>query len=124
MRVQRGVQFRALPRYCGGGMKTPSSRTLDKLRADGWRVAVVERWNSHARVRHDLFGFVDVLAIRGDETLAVQATSASNVAARVRKITADCGDALADVRKAGWRVLVHGWAKRKGRWQCREVDVS
>lgn len=101
---------------------SPTSLTLRDLRADGYTAEVVERWNPHARVRHDLFGIVDVLAIRGAETLAVQATSSSNVAARVRKI-ADAPTITA-IREAGWRFEVWGWAKRGTRWECRKVDVS
>ena len=102
---------------------SPTSRTLKALRGEGWRAAVVERWNPHAKIRHDLFGVVDVLALRGTETLAVQATSSSNVSARVTKI-AD-SDATADIREAGWRFEVWGWRKNsKGRWVCRRVDVS
>jgi hypothetical protein len=102
---------------------TPAARTLAKLRGDGYRCAVVERWNPHARIRQDLFGCIDILAVRDGETLGVQTTSGSNVAARVRKL-ADA-DALADMRRAGWRVEVHGWRKgSNGRWQCRIVDVA
>jgi hypothetical protein len=102
---------------------TPAARTLAALKADGYRCAVVERWNPHARIRQDLFGCIDILAIRDGETLAVQTTSASHVSHRVRKI-AD-SEAIADIRRAGWRVEVHGWRKgSNGRWQCRTVDVS
>ena len=102
---------------------TPTQRTLAELRKRGYRAAVVERWNSHARIRQDLFGVVDVLGVGNGETIAVQTTSGSNVAARVNKIAA-C-DALADMRDAGWRIIVHGWRKNaKGRYVLREVDVS
>ncbi|HEX7325184.1 MAG TPA: hypothetical protein VF292_07505 [Rhodanobacteraceae bacterium] len=63
---------------------TPTARTLAALRVEGWTAEVVERWNPHARVRHDLFNVADILAVRGAETLAVQVTSGSNVPARVR----------------------------------------
>ncbi len=103
---------------------SPTQLTLRHLRAEGWPlVEVVEHWNPHARIRQDLFGFVDVVAVRRDETLAVQTTSAANVSARVRKI----GDHpnVDAVREAGWSIHVHGWAKKKGRWTlAREVDVS
>lgn len=103
---------------------SPTARTLGALRADGWTVAVVEKWNPHARIRQDLYGFIDVLALRGDETLAVQVTSADHVAERVRKI----GDAehVAAVREAGWRIEVHGWRydSKARRWVCRVVDCS
>lgn len=101
---------------------SPTALTLRDLRRDGWTAEVVERWNPHARVRHDLFGFVDVLALRGDVTLGVQATSASNVSSRVRKI-AD-SDLVAAVRAAGWQLEVWGWEKKGRRWECRKVDVS
>lgn len=102
---------------------TPTQRTLKLLRDEGYLAAVVERWNAHARVRQDLFGVVDVIGIREGETLAVQATSASNVSARVRKI-AD-SEATPVIRAAGWRFVVHGWRKAaNGRWTCRVEDVS
>ena len=102
---------------------TPTQRTLKKLRDDGYLAAVVERWNAHAGIRQDLFGVVDVIGIRDGETLAVQSTSGSNVAARVKKI-ADA-EATPTIRAAGWRFEVHGWRKgANGRWQCRVEDVS
>ena len=102
---------------------TPTARSLVKLKAEGWRVAVVERWNPHARIRQDLFGVVDILAIREGETLAIQATSGSNVSARIKKI-ADAA-ATADILAAGWRFEVHGWRKASnGRWQCRVEALS
>lgn len=108
---------------------TPTQRTLAALRADGYTAAVVERWNPHARIRQDLFGIVDILAVRGAETLAVQTTAGSGVSARVRKLTSS--DALPLLRMAGWRIEVHGWRKvkvrrggRVARWQCRIVNMG
>jgi carbonic anhydrase len=103
---------------------SPTQLTMRHLRADGWSlVQVVEHWNPHAGIRQDLFGFVDVLAVRRGETLAVQTTSAANVSARVRKIAEH--ENVAAVREAGWAIRVHGWKKVAGRWQlARDVDVS
>jgi hypothetical protein len=64
---------------------------------------------------------IDVLAV-GDDIVAVQATSGGNVSKRVAKLTDS--PALPVLRKAGIRVLVHGWRKLKGRWTLREVDLS
>lgn len=105
--------------------KSPTQLTLERLRADGWPlVEVTEKWNPHARIRQDLFGFVDVLAVGlNGETLAVQATSATNVSTRVRKIAEHPN--VGAVREAGWRIVVWGWAKKSGRWTlAREVDCS
>jgi hypothetical protein len=101
---------------------TPTQRTLAMLRTDGWTCEVVEKWNPAVKRRHDLFGIFDVLAIRDGETMGVQVTSYSNVAARIRKIAES--EHIAAIRKAGWRVCVHGWHKPKNRWICREVDIS
>ena len=108
---------------------TPTARTLATLRADGWTAEVVERWNPHARVRHDLFNVADILAVRGRKTLAVQVTAGSGVSARVAKLRASA--ALPLLTAAGWRVEVHGWrrvkVKRGGkaiRWACRVVDMA
>jgi hypothetical protein len=102
---------------------SPTQLTLRHLREQGYTAEVVERWNPHARIRQDLFGVVDVLALRGEETLAVQTTSAGNVSARVRKIAES--EHISAMREAGWRFHVHGWAKVAGKWTLkREVDVS
>jgi hypothetical protein len=105
-------------------VSSPTRRSLEHLRKSGADlVAVVERWNPHAKIRQDLFGCVDVLAIHGETTIAVQATSGSNVASRVTKLTES--PALPVMRAAGWRILVHGWRKAaNGRWVLREVDCS
>ena len=104
-------------------MSSPTQRTLAEMRKRGYPlVAVTERWNPHARVRQDLYGIVDVLAV-GADIVAIQTTSGSNVSARVAKIIES--DALPVLRKAGIRVLVHGWRKNSaGRWVLQEVDVS
>jgi hypothetical protein len=101
---------------------TPTQLTLRKLRADGWLAEVVERWVPGANVRKDLFGFVDILALRDGETLAVQATSYTNISARVNKIASL--DAVADVRRANWSIWVIGWRKVNNRWVEKIVDCS
>lgn len=83
----------------------------------------MEKWNSWGRVRVDLFGCIDVLAISEDgNTVAIQTTSLSNVSARIKKIKDS--NAIGHIRKASWTVLVHGWYKKNNRWHVKEVDVS
>ena len=102
---------------------SPTSLTLRYLREQGYTAEVTEKWNPHARIRHDLFGIIDVLALRGSETLAVQTTSASNVPARIRKIAES--EHIAAIRDAGWTVHVHGWKKVGNKWTLhRNEDVS
>lgn len=102
---------------------TPTQRSLQKLRDEGYLATVTERWNSHARVRQDLFGFVDILALREGETLAIQTTTASNFAARRKKVLAH--ENLDAVISAGWQVVVHGWRKNKaGKWELNEAFMK
>lgn len=111
---------------------SPTQRSLKYLRDQGYLVDVVERWirvpnHPGGGKRRDLFGFIDLLAIRENEVLAIQATSDSGVSARVKKIKSeDLADNLAAVRQAGIKIHVHGWKKNplKNRWQVRVVDLS
>ena len=102
---------------------TPTQRSLKHLRDNGYHAEVVEKWNHITKTRKDLWGVADILAIRDGEILAVQTTSGSNVAARVKKIAES--EIVPLIRSAGVGLLVHGWRKNaKGRWELRIVDVS
>ena len=101
---------------------SPTQRSLKHLKAQGYTVDITEHWNSFARIRQDLFGFIDILALREGETLAVQTTSYSNVSARVKKIAEH--ENVGIVRDANWRIEIHGWHKVGNRWQVRVVDLS
>ncbi len=99
---------------------SPTARTLEYLRADGWHAEVTERWVPGANIRKDLWTFCDILGLKHGQILAVQCTSDSNVAARVKKIT-DC-ELLPLVRAANISIQVIGW--KKGRSVPRIVDLS
>ena len=106
-----------------------TQRSLAKLRDDGWTVQVVEKWNAFARIRQDLFGFIDILAMcphRG--FLGVQTTTAGEMKRRLLKI-----DAEARARtflQAGGQIQVHGWKKwgkrglKPGQWYCQIATVT
>lgn len=108
---------------------SPTQRTKAKLKAEGWPfVAVTERWNAFAKCRQDLFSFVDILALRQNELMAVQTTSGSNVSARLEKIR-NAPAAAVWLSVPNHRLVVHGWSKRGARgerklWTCREVEVT
>lgn len=103
---------------------SPTARTLEHLRKQGFPlVQVVEHWNPHSKTRRDLFTIIDVLAVSDTAIVAVQSTSAGNVASRVTKMAES--EALPVLLKAGIKVFVHGWSKRaNGRWTLREVELS
>jgi hypothetical protein len=101
---------------------TPTQRSLEYLRAEGYLCEVVEKWNSFTKTRKDLWGWCDILAIRENEILAVQVTAAG-VSSRIKKIMES--NTLPFVRKAGIRIEVHGWRKNiKGRYVMRIEDMS
>ena len=107
---------------------TPTSRTLDYCRKQGWLAGVVERFlpRGDRPVRVDLFGFVDVVCCKQTGVLFVQATSGGNVPARVRKIKEECGEEALACLQAGATIEVWGWRKlarppegSRRRWWCR-----
>jgi len=107
-------------------MSSPTSRTLQYLRDDGMLAGVVEKWIPKVKQRVDLFGFIDIVAIRPgkDGCLGVQATSRSNVAARRTKILG-----LNPARvwlQTGNRIWIVGWSKKgaKGKRKLWTPSVS
>jgi len=103
--------------------KSPTQRSLEYLREQGYHPEVVERFNSFTKQRKDLWTWCDILAIKKDEVLAVQVTSSTNVSKRIHKIQES--DTVGKVRDAGIRIEVHGWGKNsKGRYVLRVEDIS
>ncbi len=102
--------------------KSPTQRSLEYLREQGYHCEIVEKWNAWTKQRKDLWGWADILAIRKGEVLAVQVT-ATNVSARIKKIQES--ETVALVRDAGIRIEVHGHRKNsKGKYVMRIEDIS
>jgi predicted RecB family endonuclease len=100
---------------------TPSQRTVAHLRKLGYQTANVESFNYFTKRKKDLLGVIDILAIGNGETLAVQVTSKSNMSSRIKKI--EESEALPEMLRSGWRVIVHGWWKgTNGRYQLKEFE--
>lgn len=96
--------------------------SLEHLRAQGYLAETVEKRLPRCMITKDLFGFIDIIAVRRDEVLGVQATSSANVAARIAKIASH--DNVAAVRESGMRIVVHGWRKTRAGPVLRVEDVS
>lgn len=88
---------------------SPMQESLKRLRREGWRCAITENWNPAVKRRIDLYGCIDILAVRLYDTLAVQTTSASNVASRRTKILQNVH--LPALLAAGWLIEIHGWSR-------------
>lgn len=114
---------------------SPTRRTLEYLRKQGCElVAITEHWNPFAGIRQDLFGVIDVLAIKDTEIIAVQTTSIGGVSKRVKKLAdatfknpetkTECL-VIEALLRASIKVYVHGWGKdSRGKWVLREVELS
>ena len=101
---------------------SPTQNTLKHYRSLGYKARVTEHWNPFAKVRQDLFGFIDVVAVGNGNIIGVQATSWSNHAARKSKI-------MSIEEPITWcqsRGLVHliSWKKVKNRWTPRLEDMT
>lgn len=93
------------------------------MEREGYTVAIVERWNAFAKIRQDLFGFLDLLCVAdGKGVVGVQTTSASNMAARRNKIRSHTN--YAAVEGAGIRIELHGWRKVGRRWEVKREVIS
>lgn len=108
---------------------SPTARTLKLLRDEGYLCQVVEHWNAFARRRVDLFGVIDVVAMRAGEVglLGVQCTSAANAASRLTKARET--PALGVWLSCANRFEVHSWGKRGGRgerklWTCERRTLD
>tara|TARA_R100000315_G_scaffold58758_1_gene34099 strand:- start:245 stop:640 length:396 start_codon:yes stop_codon:yes gene_type:complete len=110
-------------------MSSPTQRSLQHCRKNGWIAGVVEKWNQYARIRQDLFGCIDMIVIDDLEQgpLAVQATSGSGHAARRKK-------SIAEPRLKMWlespaRFEIWSWSKKgpKGKrklWTLRREPIT
>lgn len=81
---------------------------MTALRAAGYTCAVVEKWNMHAKIRQDLFGFIDIVAMRSD-IIGVQATTMAHNADHLDKIIAEPRARLWLL--AGGRIQLWSWRK-------------
>lgn len=109
-------------------MSSPYARSKQDLEAQGYLVGRTEHWNSFAHIRQDLYGIIDMVAIKAGEpgVLAVQTTSGSNVSSHLLKALAN--SALKVWLAAGNRFVIHGWRKvgamgKRKLWDCRVVSV-
>src|SRR5574343_1115669 len=67
---------------------SPTQRTLRELRARGLECAMVERWLAGPKLRQDLFGIIDMIALGPDGVIGVQSCGDS-FAAHYQKITVE-----------------------------------
>lgn len=103
---------------------SPTARSLARLRADGYIVCVVEKFNNFSKTRVDAFGFGDILAVHPERKGAflIQATTGDNAAARRQKIL-QLPDALWWLLAKNW-IILDAWAKRGDRGKRKVWTVK
>jgi hypothetical protein len=93
-------------------------RTLAWLRDHGYQPAKTEHFNHWAKVRQDLFGFIDVLAVKNDHMIAIQCSDDEHHAAHRNKILANpVAPILAqhmDVEIWSWGLKLTGRRRKDG----------
>lgn len=94
---------------------SPTARTLQWHKARGFPAGVVERFNVYSRTRNDLFGFIDIITIKGGCIVAIQATGGSggNHAERLRKILSTPAIHVTAIKWLGAKGRIEIWSWRK-----------
>jgi len=92
---------------------SPTQRTLRALRQEGYICGIVERFNAYAGpygIRQDLFGFLDIVAIKPIGICGIQSCG-SDFASHDRKIKGN--EAAPEWLKAGGSIELWAWRKVK-----------
>lgn len=112
--------------------RSPTSRSLEELRALGAIVSIVEQTIPKTWIKRDFLGFADIIAVfpgtlvndcwNYGNIVAIQVTSAANHSARRKKIAAE-PRAHAWIT-AGGLIELHSWRKAKGVWVSRKESIE
>lgn len=105
--------------------KCPAHKLSRKNLVDrGYQIDTAESYNAFSRRKKDLFRFIDIMGLHAakGETLAVQATSKTNLSTRIKK-----AQALIDYHywlACGNPVEFHGWFKPNHIWVLKVIRVE
>ena len=89
---------------------SPTQRSKQELTDRGYHVEKVEYYNSFSRRMKDLWGFIDLLAIKKGEVLAVQVTGGmQHKKPHLDKMTSN--ELFPLVKSAGIKIELHTWRK-------------
>ena len=110
--------------------KQPTQRTLEVLKETGVLCQKVEYWNTFAKRRIDLFGFIDIVAVQESRTgfLCIQATTDNNISERIKKVLEKCSESARRVLQSGNSIEVWGWREYKPRgkksfWDAKRWEI-
>jgi hypothetical protein len=98
---------------------SPTQRTLGLLRRNEWLMAVAERWVSQAKIRRDMYGWIDALGLPPPPATGVwgfQISMMSDHAARAAKMLSPA--VLPNVLRwlqAGGQAAIVAWTKHQSK---------
>lgn len=100
-----------------GKSNTPTMRTLDLLRSEGYTAELVERWfpsrpGAPHGMRKDYLNIIDIIAIKDDETLAVQSTG-QDFSGHLRKMFSENENCMKWLANPDRKLMLIGWRKLK-----------
>jgi hypothetical protein len=99
------------------------------MREQGRICASCERWNPHAGIRQDLFGFIDLIVLDPERGAIAIQTCGQSFAEHVRKLTEERNEAVFEWLKHhplelwGWRKVKQKRGGKAMRWKPRIADV-
>lgn len=109
-------------------------RSMRYLRSIGMRVGCTEYWNPHVKIRQDLFGFIDLIALSmstdhlDGQICAIQVVN-THLPEHIAKIKSS--DAARNWIACGGGIEVHNWKHvcKNGRgtrkvWKLERIEVT
>ena len=97
-------------------------RSLKVMRAAGFTCGITEKWNPHARVRQDLFGFIDAVCIHSWQPIVGLQVVNTHLPEHIAKINTN--PAAVVWKAAGGQIIVHSWMKRGPRGKPKTWQLS
>ena len=117
LRARQGASF--------GGPPAPAPITLRAAFTEGWKQRAEAKVT--AMVRRDLFNLADILVLTDRMTIAIQATTGSNLPARRKKINTEArANAITWLSQPSRKLQIWGWRELEGgklKWQPRIMEV-
>lgn len=102
---------------------TPTKVSLALLKKEGYVAEVVEHWIPKMNIRRDLFGIIDILAIKEGQfgAFGIQCTSKANISSRIKKAMSNPKILL--WLKTGNTFEVWGSYKENNKWLIEKREL-
>lgn len=93
---------------------SPTQRTMRELKKNGIKAAIVEKWNSHIRIRQDMFGIIDIIALDPEKGVVGVQSTGQDFSGHVKKLRDEKAQETLDwLSVPGTSLELWGWRKVK-----------